>query len=65
MMYQDLWTPQIIQEVMELDYADQSIKEKIALVLRGESNLDPEAWEGHVEKYWSGDDIKRTLELCE
>ena len=51
---------------MELDYADQSIKEKIALVLRGESNLvDPEAWEGHVEEYWSSDDIKRTLELCE
>ena len=65
MMYQDLWTPEIIQEVMELDYADQSIKEKIALVLRGESNSDPEAWEGHVEKYWSSDDIERTLELCE
>ena len=65
MMYQDLWTPEIIREVLESEYADHSVKEKIAQVLRGESDSDPESWDMHRESEWTDEDIEDILQLCE
>jgi len=65
MICQDLWTPEVIREVLESEYADQSVKEKIAKVLRGESDSDPESWDMHRESEWTDEDLEDILQLCE
>ena len=65
MMYQDLWKPEVIREALESEYADQSVKEKIARVLKGECESDPESWEMHREAEWTEEDLEELLQLCE
>lgn len=65
MTYQDLWTPETIREVLESEYADQSVKEKIAKVLRGQSDSDPESWDMQRELEWTDEELEDILQLCE
>jgi hypothetical protein len=54
-----------IKMALDNKYADGNIKMLVARVLQGDSDYNPEEWEEHREEYWSDEEIKEVLSLCE
>jgi hypothetical protein len=60
-----LWVPYVIKEVLKSEYADKEVKAQISNHLKGEQVEEEEAWQEHLEYYWSSEDIEEVLSLCE